>query len=205
MEGGGFWRKSREDGGFYRSDIGDTLRLRYGIPVIMENDLNATAIGFGRCYEKEFPSENPENTNMAYLHFEQGCVSAGFITGGRVVRGGCNFAGELGLVLMDGDRLVDECMDAPMDDLRYTNRVAQIVSWICGIRNPQYIALGGPALRKHCIGPIGDGLSSLLPRHMLGVILYAPDAWHDYHDGMACLTAANMFGGIQLIQEPPCF
>lgn len=66
----------------YKSDIGIFLSERYQLPVIMENDINATAIGFGRCYAKEFPEENPEDTNMAFLHFEEHCVSAGFISAG---------------------------------------------------------------------------------------------------------------------------
>lgn len=204
VDRGGFWRKSPTDGVLYRSDIGDALHRRYGLPVVVENDMNATAIGFQRCYEKEFPSEDPESTSMAYVHFEQTCVSAGFIADGRLVRGSCNFAGELGLVLMDGDRLVDESMAGPMDDIQYTSFVVRIVSWICGILNPQYVALGGPALRKDCIGPIGDGLSSFLPKHMAAEILYAPDVRHDYYDGMAYLTARSMFDDVQFIKEQPC-
>lgn len=50
-------------------------------PVVLENDVNAAAIGFARCYETEFPGEDPAETNMAYLHFDRGCVSAGFVAG----------------------------------------------------------------------------------------------------------------------------
>lgn len=108
VEGKGYWRTNEADGKLYKIDIGDSLEKRYKIPVVLENDLNATAIGFGRCYAKEFPCENPENTNMAFLYFEKGCI-----------------------------------------------------------------------------GPIGDGLSAFLPKHLLAEILYSPDVWHDYFDGMA--------------------
>lgn len=201
VEDGGYWRKSQEDGQLYWINLGQVLMERYKVPVIMENDLNATAVGFGRCYEKEFPGENPGNTNMACLYFEKGCVSAGFITGGRVVRGFKNFAGELGLLPMDGDSTLDECMETTMGDVAYVNLVIKVISWICGILNPQYVVLGGPDFKKECIGPIGDGLSALLPEHMLAEILYSGDMWGDYLSGMAYLTAERMFDGVQFVKE----
>ena len=83
VEGGAFWQGTGGSDELCCYDLGDRLAERYHIPVVMENDLNATAIGFGRCYAKEFPCESPERTNMAYLHLEKTCVSAGFIVGGR--------------------------------------------------------------------------------------------------------------------------
>lgn len=201
VEGNSFWSQNKQNYELYKIPLGDNLASRYGIPVIMENDLNATAIGFGRCYAKEFPGENPENINMAYLHFEDGCVSAGFIAGGRIIRGCSNFAGEIGLVPAADGQTLAEYMATPMDDIQYSHFVVQIICWICGILNPQYVLLGGPSLRADCVGPISDTLVTVLPKHMLTAVLYSPDVWHDYHDGMAYLTAGKMFDEIQFIKE----
>lgn len=46
-----------------------------------------------------------------------------------------------------------------------------------------------------------DGLFSMLPKHMCAEILYSPDAWNDYHNGMAYLTAGKMFEEIQLVKD----
>lgn len=192
VEGGCYWKKDTSNE-LYKVDLGEKITKRYGIPVLLENDLNATAIGFGRCYVREFPEERTENTNMAYIHFEKGCISAGFISGGQIVRGHHNFAGELGLIPMDNGQLMDEALAFTMDDRSYTNRIIHMICWICAILNPQYVALGGSDLRSDCVGPIGDGLSALLPDRMNTEILYAPDVWHDYFDGMAWLTAEAMF------------
>lgn len=202
VEEGTFWRKN-EQGALISSDIGDIISGKYKIPVIMENDLNATAIGFGRCYEHNYPAENSTNTNMVYLHFEKGCISAGIIAGGRIIRGNTNFAGELGLIPMDNDRYLDECMADPMNDIQYVNLMVHILSWICGILNPQYIVLGGSDLRKDCISAVSDGLLGHLSKNMLAEILYSSDVWNDYHKGMAFLTAGKMFDDIHFTKEQP--
>ena len=203
VEGGAFWQGTGGSDELCCYDLGDRLAERYHIPVVMENDLNATAIGFGRCYAKEFPRESPERANMAYLHLEKTCVSAGFIVGGRIVRGFRNFAGELGLIPMEDGRILDEWLMSALDDKDYTDLMIRIISWICGILNPQYVVLGGPDLRTDCIGPISDGFSALLPKHMTAEILYSADMWHDYHDGMASLTAGKIFDDVQFIKELP--
>lgn len=201
VEGGCVLRKDKAGETFHKTDLGNTLAARYKLPLALENDLNATAIGFGRCYEHIFPNEGAENTNMAYLYFEEGCVSGGFIAGGRVVRGWKNFAGELGLVPLEDGRLLDEHMQEPQSDGQYTRITVQLLGWICGILNPRYVALGGPSFRKSCLGPISDGLAALLPKHMLAEILYSADRWHDYQNGMAYLTAAKMFDEVHFVKE----
>lgn len=200
VEGGGYWKKALTDEDLHRIDIGEALTQKYGLPVVLENDLKATAIGFGHCYEKSYPCEDPSLTNMAYLHFDD-CISAGFLAEGKVLRGFSNFAGELSLIPMEDGRLLDEHLLNAVGDKDYVNLVTRILCWLCAILNPQYIALGGYGLRRECVGPIGDALSSLLPRNMAAEILCAPDVWHDYYEGMACLTAAKMFDEVQFIKE----
>lgn len=200
VEEDGYWRKQPGGEMMHRVEIGKALTERYGLPVVLENDLNATAIGFGRCYQQQFPQAGAEQTNMAYLYFEESCISAGFVVGGQVVRGSSNFAGELGLVPMADGQPLDSLFARPMDDKSYVRLAVQVIGWVCGILNPRYVALGGPALRNHCIAPIADGLSALLPRRMMTELLSAPDLWHDYHSGMAWLTAGRMFEDVRLIK-----
>lgn len=201
VEGSSYWRQDPQTGEMSRMDIGGPLSAKFGIPVVLENDLNATAIGFARCYCKKYPLENPEDVNMAYLHFEKDCISAGFISGGRILRGYNNFAGEIGLIPLDQGCILDDCMTKPMNDVQYTDFIVKILCWICGILNPRFISLGGPCLRSDCIGPIGDSLASLLPKRMSTELVYSPDVSHDYHNGIAFLTAGKMFDEVSLVRE----
>lgn len=200
VEGGCYWRKNEQQQ-WCKVAIGDTLSNRYGVPVILENDLNAITVGFSQCYQKKFPRESPESLDLTYLHFEKGCVSAGFLSGGRLIRGYKHYAGELGLIPMSGEQTLDEMLSEPIDDARYGKIIIKIISWICGILNPQYIVLGGPDFRKNSIGHIVDGLFALLPRHMSAEILYSSDVWHDYYHGMAYLTAGKMFDEVHIVKE----
>lgn len=116
-------------------------------------------------------------------------------------RGCGHFAGELGLVPTADGRLLDECLNDPQDGREYTARVLEAAVWVCGILNPRYIALGGPALRRECIGPVNDGLSALLPGPMCPELLYTADIWGDYQIGMAWLTAEKIFHMVQIIKK----
>lgn len=201
VKGESFWRQDKSRDGMSRLDIGDTLQKKYGIPIVMENDLNAITIGFGLCYRNEFTDDANADTTMAYVYFAGDCISAGFIVGDKILRGYSNYAGELGLIPIDYDKTLDEYLFGPIGDLAYIQLVIKVLSWICGIFNPQYIALSGPNLRQHCVGPISDGLSALLPRPMFAEIIYSPDMWNDYHTGMAYLTAGKIFDDVQFVKE----
>ena len=200
VSGMSYARKNAE-GAFENFPIGKIIGSRYGVPVILENDLNAIALGFGRCYLKTFPEEQCEDTNMAYLHFDEDCLSAGFFSGGRILRGQHHFAGELGLFPVSDTQTLDELLASPLDNHAYADLVARIVAGICCMLNPQYVALGGEAFRRDCLPLITECFSGTLPSKMSAEILYAEDPWHDYFGGMAYLTAEQIFADVRLVKE----
>ena len=69
--------------------IGDVLRSRYQCPVVLENDANACAVA-----EWKFGAGRGTR-NMIFLTFGTG-MGAGLILDGRLYRGACNMAGEVG-------------------------------------------------------------------------------------------------------------
>ncbi len=182
-------------------ELGGYFTEKYGIPVILENSINAITIGFGRCYERDFSSEGSEKTDMAFLNFDEGCISAGFVSSGKIIRGHNNFAGEIGLIPVDGGKTLNELIADAADDSTYSKHIAKIIFWICGILNPQYIAIGGKAYRRDSHGLISDSLYAMLPDKMLPELLFSPDVLHDYFEGMAFLTSEKLFSEIQKAGE----
>lgn len=194
------YRRKNVQGELEYHPIGEVISRRYGVPVVLENDLNAIALGFGRCYLRSFQGERCEDVNMAYIHFDTDCLSAGFLSGGRIVRGWNNFVGELGLFPMEEDKILDDVLASSIDDTAYANLVAKLIAGICCILNPEYVALGGTAFRLDCLPLITECFHGTLPSKMSAEILYAEDKWHDYFEGMAYLTAEQIFADVKLVK-----
>lgn len=199
VEDGSYWLQDPATGQLDRIEIGTLLAQRYSLPVVLENDLNATAIGFDHCYRSSFAQTPAAPVSMALVYFEESCVSGGVILDGRVVRGFRNSAGELSLMLPQlEDKPMEALLGRQATDADYIQQVVQLLCWHCAILNPQYVALGGPAFRRNCLGDIANGLYSLLPHKLQAEVLYSGDSAHDYYSGMAKLTAERMFDVVQL-------
>ena len=61
--------------------------------------------------------------------------------------------------------------------------------------------VGGPALRRECIGPGNDRLRAMVPCPMCPELLYTAAIWGDYQIGMAWLTAEKIFHMVQIIKK----
>lgn len=194
------YQKMNLEGCLEKFSIGEIVRDRYNVPVVLENDLNAITFGFGRCYLKKFPEERCEDINMAYIYFEKNCLSAGFLSEGRILRGWNNFVGELGLFPIDDDRTLESLLASELDDQKYSKIVAKLIAGICCVLNPEYVAIGGESFRKECLSLIVEYYDKTLPDKMSAEILYAEDKWRDYYEGMAYLTAEQIFSEVLLIK-----
>lgn len=194
------YQRKNAKGHFEDHPIGELISERYGVPVLLENDLNAITLGFGRCYLKQYPEESCENINMAYVHFGKTCLSAGFLSNGRILRGWNNFVGELGLFPVNTSQTLDELLASLLEEAQYANIVAKLIAAICCMLNPEYIAIGGIGLRKNLLPLITEYFNGILPDKMSAEIVYAEDRWHDYFEGMAYLTAEQIFANVLLIK-----
>ena len=182
--------------GLERYSIGEVIHHRFQIPVILENDLNATTLGFGRNILKD----SCKNLNLAYIHFGDECLSAGFLSGGRLLRGSRNFVGELGLYPADDFRTLDMFLASPLSSEQYALIVTKLFAGICCILNPQSIAIAGEGFRRECLPMIRDNLEKSLPAEMVAELILAEDMWRDYSEGMAYLTAEQIFADVKLIE-----
>jgi glucokinase len=93
--------------------VGSILRERLGIPVTLENDVRAAAVG---AYEHLRSTSEPALRSLAYLGIGTG-ISAGLVVDGRLHRGRDGMAGEIGHVVVEanGPRCrcgLDGCLEA---------------------------------------------------------------------------------------------
>ncbi|WP_433455866.1 ROK family transcriptional regulator [Streptomyces sp. CA-142005] len=83
----------------------DALGERLGVPVVVDKDTNAAALGLSAGGERGEDGEVGEGGSFAYLHLGTG-LGAGLVIGGRVHRGARTGAGEFGhqVIQLDGPR-----------------------------------------------------------------------------------------------------
>lgn len=172
------------------SDMGKQIQAVCQRPFILENDLNAAALGFCLRYGKQEPAHSFEQMNMVYIHFNKACAGAGIIADGRVVHGARQFAGELGFLPMPGGGTLNSVlMDAPTEDA-FLDAVAYVIGILCCVTNPAMVVVGGdwfaekpvdlPALSLHLKKYIAD--------LMLPEIVSSRHFQEDYLAGLHHLT-----------------
>ena len=82
-------------------DLQPVLAARFGVPVLVDNDVNAAALGAARLYA-------PAADSLAYLNVGTG-IAAGVVVGGRVWRGLTGSAGEIGHIPVHEGGLLCGC------------------------------------------------------------------------------------------------
>lgn len=117
--------------------LGDEVRARYGIPVLVENDVNAAAVGAYRLVAEEEPGLAVGG--LAYLNIGTG-LAAGLVLAGQLRRGASGVAGEIGHLPVDpnGARCV------------------------CGQRGCLETVCSGSAIARRWPGPSGTSVQSLI-------------------------------------------
>lgn len=82
--------------------VADRLASRYGLPVVLENDMNAAALA-----EKLYGEARPYD-NFIYMGITNG-IGSGIITNGRLYQGTSGFVGEIGHMSIRYDGLLCDC------------------------------------------------------------------------------------------------
>ena len=89
--------------GIEELELGALAGERLGVPVHVENDVNAAAVGAARAL-----CGNDTSGTIVFLNFGTG-LAAGVVTDGRVVHGFSGAAGEIGHVPVDPNRFTCPC------------------------------------------------------------------------------------------------
>ena len=167
-------------------DFVATLTERYSLPIILENDLNASALGYAKIAKT--------NSTLAFIYLISSCnyIAAGFTEGNKIIRGLGNYAGELGLMPYDNLKDFSEVLYSA-DEVRKSEILARLVSWVCCTVNPKQVVLCCPDDFKINTRKINKLLEYLLPEKMIPKLVINTEYNRYYLEGMALITSNSIF------------
>jgi len=157
----------------------DHFRRRYGIPVSIENDVNAAAAGFGRRHPQV-------SGTTVYLYFPRKYPpGAGLLIDGKLHRGRSGWAGEVGHLPLGvpwGDPGLFE------EITRGSLAVALTVTAVAAVLNPDTVVLHGEFLTSGYEEAIRRECRDRLPRPLVPAMVRSEDFTGDFQTGLLALT-----------------
>ncbi len=190
--------------------LGDWLEVRLGVPVTVENDLNAIALGYlrstdaGDAFGDSRGDGRPDG--LAYLHFNKRCSGAGIVIDGKIVRGATDFAGEIGFLPMPDGRTFDEARLSCADDGAYADLIAALLVTVNCLVNPPLVVVGGfdfrhdlgEAIRGRFAVRAAAGLDERLGVAVRPGLRFVEDSSGHYLAGLGYLAAARALPATRL-------
>ena len=176
------------------NDLGARVRSAFPFPLVLENDLNATALGYMNRYHREHPSCTPGGFNMAYIHFDRESAGAGVIANGQVVHGAKQFAGELGFLPMGCGQTLNDLLPRVSSREDCLDVVSRVVSIVNCVTNPELVVVGGSLFDAAWLRYALDRLNTQpgLSSPLRPLLLYCPDCREDYLAGLTALTLEEL-------------
>lgn len=145
------------------------FRNRYRVPVCLENDVNAAAMGFARRHGTK--------GTLVYLYFpEKYPPGAGMVIDGRLHRGRSGWAGEVAHLPLD--------IGWTDPEPRSREAAIRVLASVAAVLNPHTVVLQGgpkPALTDRDLAP-------WLPPDLVPDLVLSSDFDTDFQDGLAALT-----------------
>ncbi len=125
------------------ADLGASLSERTGIRTVLENDVNAAALGF----ERRSRLEGRPLPSLVYLYRNDDGTGAGVVADGRLVRGAACFAGEVGHMPLYPDKTFDQALTEAGTDSEYAEAWARALAAVNCVVNPALCVVGGSHFR----------------------------------------------------------
>ncbi|WP_277680244.1 ROK family transcriptional regulator [Gracilibacillus dipsosauri] len=166
-------------------DIKGSFEKHFGIPVVVENDMNAAVLGFSH---KKKTKDNP---SYIYLYLGQNGPGAGYMINGDVVRGKTFFAGEVSFVPFYNDRNFGqtiEFMSNQGENYRASqlDAISRLVATFGAMLNPQTIIFSKNEMNLEMLNQLTDQSSKYIPKEHIPELTLS-DWEQDYLQGLQLL------------------
>lgn len=176
-------------------------------PVLIGRDLNITSIGFARGSLTPVSGDLPKVQDLAYMLLSEAGYGAGFLAGGRVVRGFSYFAGEIGRLPLANGEYLRQFIDSGVSDDEYVRVISQMVAAVTCVVNPAMVVFTGDSVRPALLERIGERLRERVSfnwegqRNVCPELIYEEDIWPSYRAGLVYLATRQIHSGVCMVEE----
>lgn len=168
-------------------DLKGEFESRFQIPVVVENDMNASVLGYASNFEVE-------NESLVYLYFGQNGPGSGIMINGDVVRGSTFFSGEISFVPQYDNQSFHQALQMEKRNRGIVfaedsqiDAVARLIATFAAILNPRAVVFCDDEVDEALLARIADRSSAYIPQKHLPKLLMSN--WRqDYLTGLQHLA-----------------
>jgi hypothetical protein len=176
---------------FLDYDLKGEFESRFQIPVVVENDMNASVLGFASNFQIE-------DESLVYLYFGQNGPGSGIMINGDVVRGSTFFSGEISFVpqydnqsFVQALRYEQSIGGKLLADPSQIDAVARLIATFAAIVNPKAIVFSEDEVDEQLLATIADRSTAYIPKEHVPKLMMS-DWRQDYLFGLQHLALTLM-------------
>ncbi|MCD8350322.1 MAG: ROK family protein [Planctomycetaceae bacterium] len=165
-------------------DLHSHLVSRYGMAIILDNDMNLAALGY------QGNPVLPQDATLAYVVLDiNKCPGCGLVVNGRLTRGKSNFAGEVSFI--------------PFGAAAASTVVAagRIAAALVAVVNPHVVVFSGDAAHELDSESVRAVCRQTVPPQHLPDLIIRPEYMDDAFAGMRRLGLENLGGDMVLVEK----
>lgn len=156
------------------------LEEQFDLDIVVENDINAVAIGYLKAEQKAGNSVK----DLIYFYVGEKGLGAGIMIGGKLHCGCNSFAGEVGYMQVAQDSI--ESQLSQMCDEERGELLSKVITNMICVLDPQQIVLGG-RVTKAMAEQIDKACQESLPLKRMPVFTVISDSRDYYFGGLGTL------------------
>ena len=162
-------------------DLGGRLKEKFGMDVVVENDMNLVAYGIYQQGEYEV------DTSIAVVAFyKDNWAGSGIIVDGHIIRGNTNFAGEVSYLPLGCSRNQQKELLNSREGI--IQNVAKTLCSLIAIINPRIIVMTGTTLVDDMLGGISSLINEIIPEKHRPQIILENNVQEYYLKGLSSMT-----------------
>lgn len=182
---------------FHQFDMKGFFEERLGIPVVVENDMNAAVLGY------DAGKPDADSPSRVYVLFGQNGAGAGIMIGGAVLRGNTFFSGEISFIPQYDDRNFLKALHQTIEPGRTVmtpegiDAVGRLVAAFTAMINPRTIVFDRDEANEELLLRIARRSTEYVPQEHLPELV-ASEWKQDYLLGLQTLGLGLIVSGTRV-------